>query len=186
VRLWRVFPWDPAADAAHRGHPLWVPRTFQGAGRHDNPDLYGALYLSEDPVAAMAEHIAHLRGQALQDDDLERSGLRLGLVPLDADVDGRLWDLDEPRVLAARRLRPSQVATRVRSTTRRWAADLFRSRPRKDGIRWWSTLEATWLHVTLFDRALTRTAPARPPEALRLSHAVVRDAASAVGVRITT
>lgn len=184
MRLWRVFPWDAQADAGSRGHPLWVPRTLQGAGRHDNPELYGALYLSESPIAAVAEHIAHLRGQALDDADLERGGLRLALLQLDAALEGRLWDLDEPRVLAERRLRPSQVATRVRPTTRRWAADLFRARPRRDGIRWWSTLEAAWMHVTLFDRALPRLAPAEPPEPLRLRHPAVREAAAAIGVAI--
>ena len=117
-----------------RGHPLWVPRELQGAGRHDNPDLYGALYLSEQPIAAIAEQIAYLRGQRLDDTDLERGGLRLALVPLDAAVEGRLWDLDDPRVLSERRLRPSHIATRARDVTRRQAAELFRLRPNRDRI----------------------------------------------------
>jgi len=142
------------------------------------------MYLSERPAAAVAEMIAHLRGQVLDDADFERGGLRLPLLGLDASVEGRLWDLDDPRVLVQRHLRPSVVATRVRQTTRRWAADLFRARPRRDGIRWWSTLEATWMHVTLFDRALPRVEPAGPPEPLRVGHAAVREAAEAVGVRI--
>jgi hypothetical protein len=44
------------------------------------------MYLSERPVAAVAEQIAHLRGQRLDDADLERTGLRLALVPLDAGI----------------------------------------------------------------------------------------------------
>jgi hypothetical protein len=95
-----------------------------------------------------------------------------------------LWDLDDPRVLVQRRLRPSMVATRVRGTTRAWARDLFRARPQRDGIRWWSTLEAAWMHVTLFHRALARVAPSGPPEPLRLSHAAVREGADAIGVRV--
>jgi hypothetical protein len=142
------------------------------------------MYLSERPAAAVAETIAHLRGQVLDDTDLERGGLRLALVGLDASVEGRMWDLDEPRVLMERRLRPSVVATRVRQTTRRWAAELFRARPRRDGIRWWSTLEAAWMHVTLFDRALPRVEPAAPPEPLRAAHVAVCEAAEAIGVRI--
>jgi hypothetical protein len=184
MRLWRVFPWDAEAVAGASGHPLWIPRALQGAGRHDNPELYAAMYLSETAAAAVAECIAHLRGQVLEDGDLERSGRRLALVPLDAGVEGRLWDLDDPEVLSERRLRPSLVATRARQATRRWAADLFRARPRRDGIRWWSTLEASWLHVTLFDRALPRLEPAGPAEPLRLEHAVVREAAEAIGVRV--
>jgi hypothetical protein len=121
MRLWRVFPWDAEAVAGRSGHPLWIPRDLQGAGRHDNPELYGAMYLSETAAAAVAESIAHLRGQVLDDADLERSGRRLALVALDAGVEGRLWDLDDPKVLSERRLRPSLVATRARRTTRPWA-----------------------------------------------------------------
>lgn len=184
MRLHRVFPWDPAARPSERGGPLHVPRRKQGGGRHDNPDAYGALYLSEDPVAAVAETLRHLTNQALLDLDLERAGRRLALVPLDARLDRELWDLDEPAVLVKRRLHPSQVATLHREVTQRWALQLFRARPRRDGIRWWSTLEASWLHVTLFDRALPRLTPAGEPEPLRLGHSAVRAAAEAIGARI--
>lgn len=185
MRLWRVFPWNAGAETGDHGHPLWIPRTLQGAGRHDNPDLYGALYLSEGPVAAIAENIAHLRGQGLDDADLERGGLRLALQGLDAFVEGRLWDLDNPQVLVQRRLRPSIVATHERSATRRWAADLFRARPHHDGIRWWSSIEASWIHVTLFHhRVLARLGLVGPPERLHVGHESVREAAAAVGVRI--
>ena len=183
-RLWRVFPWDPAADAAARGHPLWIPRELQGAGRHDNPELYGAMYLSERSLAAVAEQIAHLRGQRLDDTDLERGGLRLAIVPLDSLGDGRLWDLDDPQVLVERRLRPSQVATRARELTHRQAADLFRARPRRDGLRWWSALEASWIHVTLFDRAATRLLMPATPEPLYCTHPMVREAAAALGISV--
>lgn len=184
IRLWRVFPWNPAANPATRGHPAWIPRELQGAGRHDNPDLYGAMYVSERPVAAVAEQIVHLRGQRLDDADLERTGLRLALVALDAGVEGRLWDLDDPAVLLDRRLHPSEVATRVRERTRLQAADLYRLRPQRDGIRWWSALEASWLHVTLFDRAMARLVVAAVPEPLRTGHPVVREAAEASGIAV--
>jgi hypothetical protein len=183
-RLWRVFPWDPAAESGARGHPFWIPRELQGAGRHDNPDLYGALYLSERSVAAVAEQIAHLRGQRLDDSDLERGGLRLALVSLDGSVTERLWDLDDPHVLVERRLRPSQVATRLRDVTRRQAADLYRARPRLDGLRWWSTLESSWIHATLFDRAVTGLSVAAAPEPLHPAHPVVREATAALGIAL--
>jgi RES domain len=183
MRLWRVFPWEPNATDRERGHPLWIPRERQGAGRHDNPQLYGAMYVSESNVAAVAEAIAHLRGQRLEDTDLERNGLRLALVELEAGIEGRLHDLDDPRVLSDCRLRPSQVATRHRQTTHAWAATLFRRRPQRDGLRWWSTLESSWIHVTLFDRAMRRVR-ADTPQRLRLDHPVVASAAEAVGVRL--
>ncbi|MGH7899695.1 MAG: RES domain-containing protein [Candidatus Binatia bacterium] len=184
IRLWRVFPRIAAAEAPGHGHPLWFPRELQGAGRHDNPDLYGAMYVSEVAVAAVAEPIAHLRGQRLEDADLERAGIRLALVSLDAAIDGRLWDLDDPRVLLERNLRPSQVATRFREQTRRQAADLFRARPSRDGLRWWSALEASWINVTLFERAARRLFVAAPPEPLNLVHPVVREAAAVLGMSI--
>jgi hypothetical protein len=34
----------------------------QGAGRHDNPELYGCLYASEESVSAVAEQLAPFRG----------------------------------------------------------------------------------------------------------------------------
>ena len=184
MRLWRAFPWDPGAGEGDGGHPLYVPRAAQGGGRHDNPLLYGALYLSEEAVAAVGELLAHLRGQWLEDPDLERSGRRLALVPLEAEVDGRLFDLDDPAVLLARSLAPSRVATGRREVTQRWAQELFRARPQRAGIRWWSTLESSWLHVTLFDRAVKRVSVPSPPEPLRTNHPVVRAAADALGIAV--
>ncbi len=184
MRLWRIFPWNPSARPGERGHALHLARDLQGGGRHDNPDRYGALYVSEAAHAAAGEVIAHLRGQRLDDADLERSGLRLALVPLDAEVEGDLWDLDDPRTLARHGLRPSRVATRDRAVTQRWAADLFRARPLRAGLRWWSTLESLWMHVTLFDRAMPRVALAADPEPLRTVHAAVRTAADALGIAL--
>jgi hypothetical protein len=128
--LYRCFGWLPKADPQEPGGALYLPRDHQGAGRHDNPDLYGALYLSESPVGAVAEQLARFRG------------IRA------------LVDLDDPRILQRRRLRPSDVATGNRGVTQRQAAALYASPEAPAGIRWWSSLEASWLNVTLFDRAL--------------------------------
>ena len=56
-------------------------------------------------------------------------------------------------LLDARGLRPSQVATNRRAVTQPDAARLFDAHPDAAGLRWWSTLEASWINVTLFDRA---------------------------------
>ena len=184
MRLFRVFPYAPSAASGELGHPLFVPRSFQGGGRHDNPDPYGALYLSQEPTAAVAEHIAHLRGQSLADSDLDRGGLRLAIVELDAPIERRMHDLDEPRVLAQWRLRPSEVATRRRSVTQRWAARVYRGRGSPWGVRWWSKLEASWLHVTLFDRAVDRLGMRDPPERLTTGHSAVQKASEELGIEI--
>jgi hypothetical protein len=67
-----------------------------------------------------------------------------------------LLDLDDPAVLQAELLRPSQVATRDRTATQRIARTLFATHPEAHGLRWWSTLESSWINVTLFDRAIPR------------------------------
>lgn len=155
MRLWRVLPWDPAAALQAPGGPLWVPRAWQGTGRHDAPEHYGCLYLAEEPQAAVAETLAPFRGSGdLRPELLVRSGRQLALAELELDGSARLVDLDDPTVLAAEGLRPSVVATRHRPVTQAYALDQFERHPEAAGLRWWSVLEAAWLQVTLFDRAL--------------------------------
>jgi hypothetical protein len=185
MRLFRVFPYDPGAPGDRPGHPLFIPRAQQGGGRHDNPAVYGALYLSERAVASVAEHLAHLRGQALEDADLERAGLRLALAEFDAPIEKHLHDLDEPRTLTALRLRPSLVATRERAVTQAWAARLYRSKKSLWGVRWWSTLEAAWMHVTLFGRGAVALTQRAPVERLHLAHPAVVGAAEALGLKLS-
>ena len=155
MKLWRVLPWDPSAAAGEPGDVLWVPRAFQGTGRHDAPDRYGCLYLAEAAVSAVAEMLAPFRGTGdLQPELLVRSSRQLALAELDLDAHAALVDLDDPAVLTAETLRPSIVATGRRETTQDYAVRQFERHPDAAGLRWWSTLEASWIHVTLFDRAL--------------------------------
>ncbi len=155
MRLWRVLPWDPSATAEEPGGALWVPRAFQGAGRHDAPDRYGCLYLAEAAVSAVAEMLAPFRGTGdLRPELLVRSDRRLALAELELDAAAVLVDLDDPAVLAAETLRPSIVATGRREITQAYALRQFERHPDAAGLRWWSTLEASWIDVTLFDRAL--------------------------------
>jgi len=155
VRLWRVLPWDPSATAGEPGDALWVPRALQGTGRHDAPDRYGCLYLAEAAVSAVAQMLAPFRGTGdLQPELLVRSGRQLALAELELDGHAVLVDLDDPAVLAAETLRPSIVATGRRGITQAYAVRQFERHPDAAGLRWWSTLEASWIHVTLFDRAL--------------------------------
>lgn len=155
MRLWRVLPWDPRAPAGEPGHALWIPRAFQGTARHDAPDRYGCLYLAEEATSAVAETLAPFRGTGdLRAELLVRSGCQLSLAELELDAEAALIDLDDPAVLTAEALRPSIVATGRRSVTQAYAVAQFESHPDAAGLRWWSTLEASWIHATLFDRAL--------------------------------
>jgi hypothetical protein len=152
VILWRVLPWDPAARPAAPGGPLWFPRPFQGTARHDRPARYGCLYVTEEPVSAVAEALAPFRGTGdMRPELLTRLGRSLALAELALDDGAPILDLDDPRTLVREALRPSQVATRRRTVTQAYAERLFAAGAA--GLRWWSTLEASWINVTLFDRA---------------------------------
>lgn len=151
--LYRCFAWDEEADPKAPDGPLWFPREFQGEGRHDNPDVFGCLYLSDRPVSCIVEQLARFRGQRLIPSMLRRRGLPLALAALALADGAELIDLDEPRVLRQERLKPSAVATRDRRITQPQARGLFERHPRAAGLRWWSTYESLWINVTLFDRA---------------------------------
>jgi hypothetical protein len=182
VILWRVLPWDPSARPPAPGGALWFPRPFQGTGRHDNPASYGCLYVCESPVSAIAEALAPFRGTGdLRPDLLARMGRPLALAELELDDVVAPIDLDEPAVLSAEALRPSEVATTRRSATQAYAARLFEAHPEAAGLRWWSTLEASWINVTLFDRA-SRSLTVRGVRPLATGDDDVRAAARFLGL----
>jgi hypothetical protein len=153
VILHRCFAWNERAGVRDPDGPLWFPRAYQGEGRHDNPDVYGCLYLSDHPLSALVEQLARFRGQRLLPSLLRRRGLPLALADLELDDHAELVDLDDPAVLRRERLKPSRVATRQRSTTQPQARLLHERHPDAAGLRWWSVHEALWMNVTLFDRA---------------------------------
>jgi len=153
VILYRCFAWNERAKDLEPDGSLWFPRVFQGEGRHDNPDLYGCLYLSQRPLASIVEQLARFRGQRLLPSLLQRRGLPLGLAALELDERAELVDLDDPVVLRRERLRPSQVATRHRETTQPQARALYERHRNAAGMRWWSAHESSWANATVFDRA---------------------------------
>jgi RES domain len=110
-----------------------------------------------------------------------RENGRLSLATIDETELEELLDLDDPRNLVARQLRPSGVATRDRELTQPLALSIYQEGTQ--GFEWWSAIEASWINVTLFeDRAVDRLAVAGEPEPLTIDHPVVREAAEAVGV----
>ena len=183
--LYRAFPHRPGAVPTEEGGPLWVPRERQGVSRHDNPDHYGALYVSRDAVSAVAERIQAFRGQRLTDFDLRHAdGSGLALAAIDDSAVPYLVDLDDPRMLVKRELRPSHVATGVRRVTQAIALDLFREGAH--GFSWWSVLEASWRNVTLFaERCTDLLRIETEPEPLGVEHPALRAAAGAIGVLLT-
>ncbi len=182
MRLWRVLPLDKSGKVDGPGGPLWFPREQQGVGRHDNPDLYGCLYVSEVAVSAVAEQLAPFRGTgALLPSMLVRFGLPLTLASLALPDKAPVIDLDDPVALRAEGLRPSQVATRQRSVTQGQAAEIHASHPAAIAIRWWSTLEASWINWTLFERASAKLELESLTE-LTIDNPVVSEAADLLGL----
>jgi hypothetical protein len=182
VILHRCFAWNARAGEADPDGPLWFPRIYQGEGRHDHTDAYGCLYLSVSALSTVVEQLARFRGQRLLPSLLRRRGLPLALADLELDDGAELVDLDDPVVLRREQLRPSLVATRDGRTTQAQALALFDRHRAAAGLRWWSTYEAAWINVTLFDRAASRLrlAAVRP---LTLSDPIVGDAADFFGLR---
>jgi hypothetical protein len=180
--LWRLLPRMADTPAAGPGGALWFPRELQGAGRHDNPDRYGCLYAAELPVSAVVEALSPFRGTGtLSAAMLLRGRSPLTLVQLGLDDDGDLVDLDDPRVLAQVRLRPSHVATSSRAVTQAYAERIFDERPHAVGLRWWSTIEASLMNVTLYERAAPSLSFA-DAVALTLDHPAVGEAADMLGL----
>jgi hypothetical protein len=185
VILWRLVPWRAQAAPTQPGGALWFPREIQGFGRHDNPDRYGCLYVTQDPISAVAEALAPFRASGtLSRGMLVRAGLPLALARLELDDRPPLVDLDEPRVLVRSDLRPSMVATRERAVTQAYAARLFDEIPEAVGLRWWSTLEASLINLTLFDRVAPHLSVG-DVEQLTLVHSTVVEAAELLGLAVS-
>ena len=181
--LYRCFAWNPRVRPDRPDGALWFPRPYQGDGRHDNADLYGCLYLSEQQLSCVVEQLARFRGQRLLPALLVRRGLPLALAELELTDEAGLVDLDDPVVLRRERLRPSRVATRAREVTQPQARALYERHPDVAGVRWWSTFEAQWLNVTLFDRAgsVLRLVSVRE---LGVADDEIVSAADALGLRV--
>ena len=163
---------------------MWVPREQQGQGRHDAPDRYGALYVTESPVSAIAEQLARFRGRPFRPAMLIRRGRPLAMVRYELGDECQLVDLDDPATLLEASLRPSQVATRVRHVTRQIATEMFAERSAACGLRWWSTLEASWINVTLFAERARRELRAGEISLMTPDDGIVIDACRALGLRM--
>jgi hypothetical protein len=184
VILYRCFAWNDHARQADPDGPLWFPRAFQGEGRHDNPDQYGCLYLADRAVSSVVEQLARFRGQRLSPALLRRRGLPLAVAELELDGGAQLIDLDDPIVLRRERLRPSRVATYRRDVTQPQARRLHEQHASAAGLGWWSSYEALWMNVTVFDRAAAQLR-VHSVRALGIDDPAVVEAADFFGLRVS-
>lgn len=173
--FYRVVPWS-AEDSLEPAALLVPSRELQGRSRHDNTDLYTALYCSTTRSSAVSELVQNL-GSELDDKDLFRSGKRLHLVHFSTNRDLAILDADDPSMLTSLRTRPSRFASRFRENTQPIARHIFESG--KDGFLWWSTIEASWINATLFaERVISDIDLRGAPRPLTIDSGDVRSALS--------
>lgn len=172
--LYRVFPHLASAGVGDPGHPSFV-HPDQGAGRWDNPDLYRALYVATTAEAAIGETFAHLgywRRAMLDFPSIPDSQRDLVVYELDEENEPVL-DLDDPKALVTRALRPSEVVVRNRPHTQQIARLVFEER-RWSGLSWWSMHRPQWALRAMFGTDAVRVVEVEP----LVGHAALASAGS--------
>jgi len=178
VLVYRVFPYLPAARPGRPGHPLYEHHP-QRAGRVDHPDYY-VWYVTRQPEAAIGETFGDLAvwEPSMFDFPLLPGAHRaLGVYVLPDDL--RLLDLDDPRVLLDRSLRPTQVVTRNLAVTQAWGHAVWaetdphdRAQRKWQAVGWWSYHHPTWSVLASWERPRFDHA-----EPLDLTHPAVTESA---------
>ena len=161
--LYRVFPYLSTAKVSQAGHPLYE-HTPQRGGRVDHPEYY-VWYLARSPEAACGQAFGDLHTwdpSMFVVPFLEGGTRTLATYRLPNEL--RLLDLDDPKKLLERRLRPTQIVVRNLAVTQAWGyAAWSESDPhdanarRWDAISWWSyhhpgwPVVASWLRPELVE-----------------------------------
>lgn len=137
------------------GHPLYVPRNFQGAGRWDNPHHYAMLYLGETASGAIGERFGGLSRwtEDMFDASSSGAGVRYSLGVYETPPTLDLIDLDDPQTLVDRGWRSvAQVAGRDRAFTQSVALEMFLDGA-AEGVRAAGYYRPQWFIVGLWDGA---------------------------------
>lgn len=176
---YRVFPYLASAAADEPGGALYVPPG--GKNRADSPNgSYRCLYLGDSASGAIAESFGRFASwdRALIEADPALptiAGTRFALA--EYEIAESICDLDDARRLVDLRLRPSEVVTRDRSVTQRWASYLHASR-RYSGVAWWSYYDAGWKSLAIWD--VQRVRLLSSPRILTIADSDVVHAASII------
>lgn len=115
------------------------------------------MYLSSATAGAVAETFGALAvwpSEMFARPALPGSVRALATYDLSDEVP--VFDLDNVRSLKQLGLRPSEVVTRDRTVTQRWALAIYEQR-RWAGVRWWSYYEPKWYSYALWD--ITKLVP---------------------------
>lgn len=166
---------EKQSHAFEKGGTLYVPREYQGEGRHDLTDE-GILYASVEPISAVCESIKRFRNLKIDNNDFIRpDGQKMALVKIALD-NINLIDLRDAKVLVKMNFTPADIATSDRKSTQNVSSRVYTKNA--DGFLWWSTLEAKWSNATLFfSRVSTKLQVMEEPVGLHVKNNLVMDAA---------
>jgi hypothetical protein len=181
VRLYRIFPYLASAAVDEPGGAFYLPPG--GKNRADSPTgAYRCLYAGDDPSGAIAE--AFGRFTIWDRDVLEANpaapvlpGSRFALATYELRAGYDLCDLDDARRLVDLSLRPSEVVTRDRKVTQRWA-QAIQAAGSHHGLAWWSYYDARWKSVAVW--TIQALALLGTPRILKLTDDEVMKAATII------
>jgi hypothetical protein len=185
LRLWRVFPWDPAAPDGQPFSPGFITPE-QVDGRYDLGGQPLVLNLAESPAHAVAEQIQECHGQRLEDSDLSENGRPLAVVEVTVAIGPHsLADLCDPLELSRYHCRPDELMSRDVACTQSISRRLHEFG--LTGFRVWSALKGDWHCTILFmDRMSNEALAFGEPAMLTLEHPAVVEAARALDIRLSS
>lgn len=177
--FYRVGPYLPGADPSAPGGPLYLHRP-QGRGRVDNDAFYAVWYLSVNEAGAVGEVFAQhpTWTNAMFNFGTRLPGAKYALFTFSLDDHCPILELDDPKALLDRGIRPSRVVSLNRAETQAWALNAWMETGptgrRWSGIRWWSRHNSDWpvLGIWGVDPVHVRTVE------LDIDHPAVVDAAN--------
>jgi hypothetical protein len=183
MRLYRVLYHVPGAAPNEPGGVFFIPH--QGGGRIDNPADYDVLYAGDSQAGVCAEVFNRGKYRKEWKPEMLRGlpgipSSRRVLAWYDVDDAAAICDLDDPRQLVARTMRPSHVITRDYARSQAWALRLFEEM-RWAGVSWWSYHDARWTSVGLWQRTAITSFGF---EDLTIDHPALIEAAGVLSIRV--
>ncbi len=141
-------------------------------------------YLAESLDHAIGEVLAAFRGTVFRPAYLRQQNRPLALadVTLTGSIAARIVDCTDPGVLAARGIRPDELAHHDRVRTQAIARRLHRGGD-VAGLRWWSALTGAWHSLVVFtDREAPGDVTFGTPRELRADDADLGRALEVLGI----
>lgn len=182
MKLYRIYfkknqPSDPFTD----GGPFYVPREFQGNGRHDIVDD-GVLYCSLDPVSAVAEYLKKYTNLNVDESIFElKTRAQLALAEFQL-IQAQIIDLRDVRQMMKTKTGPVSIATHDREITQALSKMLYQQG--YDGFIWWSALEAKWSNMTLFENRIKKKLKVVKTMLITGALPVVKQAAATLNIKL--